>query len=71
MLIIIIVLWLSITINYFSPMAESAKEMKWWENIALLIIIFIGAPLLFVAQAIQVLLECLLPEGWGDDDKCG
>lgn len=69
--IILIILWLTIGLNYLVTIAPAAQNLKPQEGIILGIIVFIGTPFMFVGQVTQSIIDSILPEGWDDDDKFG
>jgi hypothetical protein len=45
-----------------------AKDLKGADKIAFFLIFAIGGPVFGMNQILTTLLDCILPEGWDDDD---
>lgn len=67
-LIIIEILWLTSAILVVPNVAPCANDLNLWKQAIIAIIIMIGAPFMLVTQAIELLLDIFLEEGWNDDD---
>ena len=68
-LIIIEILWLTSAILVVPNVAPYANNLSLWKQaIIAIIIIIVGAPFMLITQAIELLLDIFLEEGWNDDD---
>lgn len=67
-LIIIEILWLTSAILVVPNVAPYANDLGLWKQAIIAIIIIVGAPFMLVTQAIELLLDIFLEEGWNDDD---
>ena len=68
MLLIISLLWVSFSIGMIFDLTEYIKELTVSEQVAVLIILILGAPILYLSSGIIRLLDQFLEEGWDDDD---
>lgn len=66
--IIIAVLWSAISLLVMIQYAPYCQELTWQDQLLVGIIFFIGGPFFTIANILEVILDCILPEGWGDDD---
>lgn len=67
--VIIAILWLvlsSISITEYLPYA---KQLKGVDLIIFVLVFLIGGPVFGINQILTTLLDCILPEGWDDDDN--
>ncbi len=65
--IIILILWAAMSLLVMIQYAPACKELKQWEMIIVGFIFIIGGPIFTIANVLEALLDCFLPEGWGDD----
>lgn len=65
---IIIILWLTIGVNSSLDYVEDTKNMPIGDKIIFSIIFLIGGPIMAIATIFQELLDCIMPEGWDDDN---
>ena len=66
--IIIIILWGTLSTISFMEYVDAAKDLKGWSQILFFFIFIIGGPIFGINQILTALLDTLLPEGWDDDD---
>ena len=45
-----------------------AKDLGFFKQIIVIIVIILGAPFMLVTQAIELILDAFLAEGWDDDN---
>lgn len=66
--LIITILWglmsMLIMVQY-APYCKDLSEIDKW---IVGFIFLIGGPILVAANVIEAILDCILPEGWGNDD---
>ena len=67
-LIIIEILWITSAILVVPNITPYINDLSLWKQAIMAIIIMIGAPFMLVTQAIELLLDIFLEEGWNDDD---
>lgn len=65
---IIIILWLTIGVNSSLDYVEDTKNMPIGDKIIFSIVFLIGGPIMAIATIFQELLDCIMPEGWDDDN---
>ena len=68
MYIIILIMWFGASLSIIPSVAPAAKNLKKREQFVVALIIIIGAPFMLFVQGLEMVLECFLGEGWGDDD---
>lgn len=69
--IIIIILWAAMSLLVMIEYAPYCKDLKPSEQLIVGIIFIIGGPIFTIANVLEAILDCFLPEGWGDDGpKC-
>ena len=72
MTIIICLFWFSAATSIIGNIGPFTNKLETWKQIIIIIIIFIGTPFMLVTQAIELILDVFLEEGWNDDnDKFG
>jgi hypothetical protein len=47
--------------------APVCKDLDFKDKLIVGIIFFIGGPIFTCANVLEAILDCFLPEGWGDD----
>lgn len=65
---IIIILWFTIGVNSSLDYVEDTKNMPIGDKIIFSIVFLIGGPIMAIATIFQELLDCIMPEGWDDDN---
>ena len=68
MYIIILLMWFGASLSVMQTVAPAAKNLKFWEQMIVATVIIVGAPFMLFVQGLELLLSCLLGEGWDDDD---
>ena len=66
--IIIGVLWAIMSLLVMIQYAPACKDLNWHDQLLAGIIFVIGGPIFAAANVLEAILDCILPEGWGDDD---
>lgn len=66
--IIIIILWNVMSMLVMIEYAPYCKDLSWQDKFLVSIIFWIGGPIFTIANILETILDCILPEGWGDDD---
>ena len=66
--IIIGVLWAIMSLLVMIQYAPACKDLSWQDQLFVEIIFIIGGPIFVAANVLETILDCILPEGWGDDD---
>ena len=72
-ILLFFIMWFSAAISIIPNIAPYTKELSTWQQLLVSAIIIIGAPFMLVTQAIELILDIFLAEGWNgdDDDKFG
>ena len=72
-LIIVYILWFAAAISIMPKIAPYANDLSFWKQAIVAIVAILGAPFMLVTQAIELILDAFLAEGWNndDDDKFG
>ena len=66
--IIITLLWSAMSMLVMIEYAPYCKDLSWQDQLLVGIIFWIGGPIFTIANILEAILNCILPEGWGDDD---
>jgi 4-hydroxybenzoate polyprenyltransferase len=66
--IIITILWSAMSMLVMIEYAPYCKDLSWQDQLLVGIIFWIGGPIFTIANILEAILNCILPEGWGDDD---
>lgn len=65
--IIIIILWATMSFLIMMQYAPVCKDLSSNDKIIVGIIFIIGGPVFVMANVLEAILDCFLPEGWDDD----
>lgn len=65
--LIIIILWSAMSLLVMIQYAPFCKDLPWTDQLIVGIIFIIGGPIFTMANVLEAILDCFLPEGWGDD----
>lgn len=65
--LIVIILWATMSLLVMIQYASACKDLPKQDMIIVGIIFMIGGPIFTIANVLEALLDCFLPEGWGDD----
>jgi hypothetical protein len=66
--VIICILWGILSAVSIIEYIPYAKDLKSVDKIVFFLIFAIGGPVFGMNQILTTLLDCILPEGWDDDD---
>jgi len=66
--IIIAILWGAMSLLVMIQYAPACKDLNWKDQLLVGFIFIIGGPIFTIANVLEAILDCILPEGWGDDD---
>lgn len=66
--IIATILWCAMSLLVMIQYAPYCKDLSIQDQILVGIIFIIGGPIFTMANVLEAILDCILPEGWGDDD---
>ena len=64
----IIILWLILSLLVFIQYMPAAKSIPFKDKIIFSIICLIGGPIFSATSILETLLNCILPDGWSDDN---
>lgn len=67
-MILFFVMWFAAAISVVPNIAPYANELEIWKQAIVAIVAILGAPFMLVTQAIELILDAFLAEGWNDDD---
>ena len=65
--LIIIILWAAMSLLVMIQYAPACKELSANDKFIVGIIFIIGGPIFTIANVLEALLDCFLPEGWDED----
>lgn len=65
--IIVLVLWAVLSLLVMIQYAPACKELSDNDKLIVGIIFMVGGPFFAIANVLEALLDCFLPEGWGDE----
>lgn len=65
--IIIIILWATMTLLVMTQYAPVCRNLPSNDKLIVGIIFLIGGPFFAIANVLEALLDCFLPEGWDED----
>ena len=51
--------------------APYCKDLSLQDQLIVGLIFIIGGPIFTIANVLEAILDCILPEGWGDDGPKG
>lgn len=66
--LIITILWIIMSLLVMIQYAPACKNLDWKDQLIVGIIFIVGGPIFTAANVLESILDCILPEGWGDDD---
>ncbi len=66
--VIAIILWMTLSIVSSLDYIPQTKNLRGVDKIIFFLIFAIGGPVFGINQILTTLLDCILPEGWNDDD---
>lgn len=65
--IIITILWATMALLVIIQYAPACKDLSNNDKLIVGIIFMVGGPFFAIANALEALLDCFLPEGWDED----
>lgn len=65
--IIVLILWAVLSLLIMIQYAPACKELSDNDKLIVGIIFMVGGPFFAIANVLEALLDCFLPEGWGDE----
>lgn len=65
--IIIMILWATMSFLIMMQYAPVCKDLSLNDKIIVGIIFIIGGPVFVMANVLEAILDCFLPEGWDND----
>ena len=69
--IIIAILWSAMSMLVMIEYAPYCKDLSLQDQLIVGLIFVIGGPIFTIANVLEAILDCILPEGWGDDGPKG
>lgn len=60
-------LWATMSLLVMIEYAPYCKDLPTSEMLIVGTIFLIGGPIFTIANVLEVILDCFLPEGWGED----
>lgn len=67
-LVLFFAMWFAAAISIIPNIAPYANELETWKQIVVSAVVIMGAPFMLIVQAIELILDTFLAEGWNDDD---
>lgn len=61
------ILWGTMSLLVMIQYAPYCKDLPFYEQLIVGLIFMIGGPIFTIANVLESILDCFLPEGWGDD----
>lgn len=68
---IICILWAALSLLVMIQYAPACKDLPEGDKIAVGLIFVFGGPFFAIANVLEAMLDCFLPEGWDQDDGSG
>ena len=65
---IIAILWSIMSLLVMIQYAPACKDLSNQDKFIVGLIFIVGGPIFAAANVLEAILDCFLPEGWGDDD---
>ena len=66
--IIIVILWGVLSTLAFMEYADACADLSLSEFLIVSMVFIIGGPFFAISNILTAILECILPEGWDNDD---
>ena len=66
--ILFFAMWFASVISIMPNIAPYTNELETWKQMIVSIVVILGAPFMLIVQAIELILDAFLAEGWNDDD---
>lgn len=65
--IIAVVLWSITSLLVMIQYAPACTNLNWQEQVIVGTVFIIGGPIFAAANVLEAILDCVLPEGWSDE----
>ena len=65
--VILGILWATMSLLVMTQYAAACKNLNQRDQIIVGIIFIIGGPIFMAANVLESILDCILPEGWSDE----
>ena len=69
--IIISILWITLSTLAMIEYAPYCKDLSTKDQLIVCFIFMFGGPFFAISNVLTAILDCILPEGWDDDDSKG
>lgn len=66
--IILAILWITLSLISSIEYMPYTKDLKGLDLMIFFLVFLIGGPVFGINQILTTILDCILPEGWDDDD---
>lgn len=66
--IILAILWITLSLISSIEYMSYTKDLKGLDLMIFFLVFLIGGPVFGINQILTTILDCILPEGWDDDD---
>lgn len=66
--VIAVILWFTLSTIAMIDYIPYVQNLEPSDKVAFFLIFAIGGPIFGINQVLTTLLDCILPEGWDDDD---
>ena len=66
--VIAVILWFTLSTIAMIDYISYVQNLEPSDKVAFFLIFAIGGPIFGINQVLTTLLDCILPEGWDDDD---
>ena len=66
--LLVIILWAAMSLLVMIQYAPLCKDLSINDKLIVGLIFLIGGPIFTLANVLEALLDCYLPEGWSDDE---
>ena len=65
---LISLLWITLSLMAMINYLPMAQKLKGWDLVIFFLIFALGGPIFGINQILTSLLDCILPEGWDDNN---
>lgn len=70
MQILLIIFWMVLSTIAFAQYREFCQGLTFGQLLAVFLVFIIGGPFFAITNILTMILDCIFPEGWDDDDDC-
>lgn len=67
--ILVIILWVTLSTLAYLEYVPEMGDLSIGEFLICVLVFLIGGPVFGINQILTAILECILPEGWDDNDR--